>query len=303
MRKYMLILLAVLAFSIPSIAQNGNTSAVLQGARYVKLANSYIHDGDYNKALQMLSIATAKLQNLTGQESLYWKAAIQEAYGTLFAKMNMLNEAKEHLQSALSAYKKIITMPDGSPYAVKSLIDKLDMPIGNPPPWNSVQISGGAIAGLTNIANYDDSKLKQLPSGLPNSIENISLAGNKFRDFPTELARLPNLQCINLANNKLTNINIDFSSLKKLKWLDVSNNKIKEIGNGISSATSLEYLDLSGNKLKELPIGISNLKSLKILNLKNNRIPFAKIKTLIQSMPTTNIVHDEYVPKEEDIEE
>lgn len=293
MKKIIMLLSAILFLSSAISAQSDR---IAQGARYVKLANSYIHNRDFGKAFEILRKAENELKNIDSRDALYWKAAVSEAYGISFSNMNMKDEAKKYLEEALAIYSKIIKMPGGSPDAIEIIMSNLEVALLEV--QSKDYQKGNPVAGMTNLANFDNSKLRQLPNNLPSDMENISLAENKFREFPSELMKFSNLKYVNLSKNNISGVNVGFGSLKKLKWLDLSDNKIKELGDGISEATSLEYLNLSDNRLKEVPIGLIKLKSLKILNLKGNRIPFAKIKTLIQSMPSTNILHDEYVPIE-----
>jgi len=81
----------------------------------------------------------------------------------------------------------------------------------------------------------------------------------------------------------------------QLKYLDLSNNKVKNIDGDFADIPNLEYLYLNGMNLKKLPTSIIKLPKLKILDIRGNNIPFSEIKNLIQSMPNTLIIHDNYV--------
>lgn len=262
---------------------------IARASRFVKLAQTFINNGDYGKAFENLENARKIIGNRRSWDARYWLAAIDEAYGTAYKKMNFRDEAKRYLLSALNEYKKLITMKEGSPEAVRILIANLELELNN--------------ISMTNNSNYtlnfDNQKLRTLPSQLPNNLENISLVENRFREFPRDLANYKNLKVINLANNSISDVKFNFADLSKLVWLSLSNNKIKTLDETIGNAKNLEYLDLSNNKLKSLPVSITNLRNLKVLNLKNNKIPFSVIKSLLQAMPGTNIIHDEYIQKGE----
>jgi|GEM_PF-756146 hypothetical protein len=266
---------------------------IARASRFVKLAHTYINNGDYGKALENLERARKLIGNKRSWDARYWLAAIDEAYGTAYKKMKFYDIAQRYLNSALDQYKKLVSMREGSPEALRILIANLETELND--------ISNTNISNTT--LNLDNQKLRTLPSQLPAFLENLSLSGNRFRDFPSELANFKNLKVINLANNSISDVKFDFGSLQQLKWLNLSNNKIKTLDETISKAQNLEYIDLSNNKLKALPVGISNLKNLKVLNLRNNKLPFSAIKNLLQAMPKTNIIHDEYIQKGESVEE
>jgi hypothetical protein len=50
-------------------------------------------------------------------------------------------------------------------------------------------------------------------------------------------------------------------------------------------------------------VGLTELKGLKVLKMTDNNIPFSMIKNLIQSMPNTLIIHDNYVKEATEEEE
>lgn len=262
------------------------TDNIPRASRFVKLAQTYINNGDYGKAFENLEKARKIIGNRRSWDAQYWLAAIDEAYGTAYKKMNFSNEARRYLTSALNTYNRLISMPEGSPDAVRILISNIENELSN---INS--------ATGSSVLNFDNQKLRQLPANLPSNLQNISLVQNRLRSFPTEFTNYKNLQVINLSKNILTDVKFDFSNLKYLKYLDLSDNKIKSLDENIANATSLEYLNLSNNKLKNIPMSLTKLKNLKVLNLKGNKLQFSTIKTLIQSMPYTNILHDEYIQK------
>jgi Leucine-rich repeat (LRR) protein len=84
--------------------------------------------------------------------------------------------------------------------------------------------------------------------------------------------------------------------------LDLSNNKLKQLEGDIpQNMPRLEYLLLQNNSLKELQLSISNMNNLKVLNISGNKIPFSTIKSIIQALPHTLVIHDNYIREEEAI--
>ncbi len=271
-------------------------------SRYVKLAGTYINAENITQALEILKKADNSLVGKTGWDADYWRAATEEAYGMAFLKMKMPQEAKLHFEKALGEYKRLISMRNGSPEAVAELQSAIEY-LEN---QNDYSMKSSAVAGIaqgSDVSNFDNMKLRDLPAALPQNTINLSLANNKFRDFPAGLSRLNSLKYLNLTANRISDARIDYSAMKNLVWLSLSDNRIKSLPAGISAMKNLEYLDLSQNRLKEIPADLTELKSLKVLNLSGNKIPFAAIKNLLQSMPNTNILHDEYIRQEEELPE
>lgn len=265
---------------------------VSQASRFVKLAQSYTNNGDYGKAFENLERAERLIGKNRNWEAQYWSAAIDEAYGVIYKKMNITDKASEHLKLALRKYQQLISMPGGSQDAVKILIANLENELSELP----------LISNNSVVLNFDNQKLRDLPANLPQQVENISVSSNRLRNFPQGISNFKQLKVLNLSNNSISEVKFDFGSIRQLRWLDLSNNKIKSLDESIGKASNLEYLDLSNNKLKTIPMSITNLKNLKVLNLKNNKLAFSSIKTILQSLPNTNVLHDEYLQKGEETE-
>ncbi len=294
MKKYIWHFVLLVLFSMSAISSDFDLAI-----RNIKLANSYRESGDYNNAIKYLNIAHKQLDKKSGWEAKYWSYAADEYLGFVYRDMKMQDEAKKYFSRALAGYKALVKQKDGSPIPVENLLAE------------SEKISS-IIAGLGNsksnskILNFDKMKLKSLPNDINSDVENLSMADNKFKEFPAFNDSFNKLTHLNLSSNRIVALDMRIASLKNLVWLNLSNNRIKKIEQGIEMLSKLEVLDLSNNKLKDIPASISSLKNLKVLNLKGNKINFNKIKSLIQAMPKTNILHDEYILKpneEEQIED
>jgi hypothetical protein len=269
MFKYkFIIVIAVFILSASGYAQENNLEL---GVRYLKLGNSYLYSKNYDLAEKYL----LKGQNIVKGKNKYWEAVSYEYMGYFY--LNAKNDkpkAMEFLNKAQLLYKEIVDQKDGSPVAMESLLDLTQFQSNNN--MQSDPVKGQNITNKTGseIMNCDSKKLRELPTDIPSNIKNLSMADNKFRDFPADLTNFSNLEYLNLENNK-----------------------IKELPEDIGNMKNLKYLNLSGNKIKKLPESICSMKNLKMLDLKRNKISFEDISNLIRCLPNTNILFDEYILK------
>lgn len=276
------------------------------GIRYLKLGNSYREAQDFDKAIEFIE----KGRNLVQQKSPYWNAVSKEYYGFFYRDLGrskenneekalFLKEAVSSFKEALNSYRKVIKQRDGSPVAVEALlknIDNLEREI-----QELGAESSSKYGGSSEVLNYDKQKLKQVPPTIPTNVHNLSLAENRFNDFPSQLISFRNLRYLNLSKNRIKSISSGINALNELHYLDLSGNRLKSVPNEIAGLRKLNELNLADNRLKDLPPGICDLKDLKILNLRNNKIPFEKISNIIKCLPNTNIIFDEYILKAEKI--
>ena len=263
----------------------GNTA---EASRFVKLANTYLQNDNFEKADASLNKARELLGKANSWEEQYWSAAIDEAYGNYYMKLNNAEMAKFSFNQALKKYKKLINMKGGSQDALEELLEHSA----------ALENSLNILSGNTKVVSLDNQKLKQIPSFLPQNMESFSCNNCKLREFPNQFTAYKNLKTIILSNNNLKEFQV--SQFPNLTMLDLSNNKIKQIdGDFAQNMPHLEYLLLQNNSLKELPLSITNMKKLKVLNISGNKIPFSIIQSLIQALPNTLIIHDNYILEEE----
>lgn len=300
------IIYVFISLLVCSAVAYSNNSEYNLALRNLKLGNTYREAGNYNTAIKYIEKAQKVLDYASDWESKYWSAAANEYLGYVYRDINMNDEAEGQFEIALAKFNGLIRQADGSPIPlqmVKNSIAGLKELISH-----QSEQSKGTVTEIGNskgVINLDNSKLKTMPAMLPEDLVNLSMVANRLREFPASFSNYPKLRYLNLADNRISKFECDFTSCKDIKWIDLSNNRIKAISPDISKLTKLEYLDLSGNKLKTIPTNIEKLNNLKVLNLKDNKIPFDEIKNLIRNMPNTNILHDEYMRKEnnEEIEQ
>ncbi|KAA0190215.1 hypothetical protein FBUS_03522 [Fasciolopsis buskii] len=150
----------------------------------------------------------------------------------------------------------------------------------------------------------EQSSLNVLPEnlGVMKLLESLNLAGNYFRQIPSELSGLHrSLKYLDLSDNiladgynslpagfgkqlpNLTHLRMKHMGLreiepesmvgfKRLRVLDLSENKITSIPDEMNELPELYSLDLSKNRLTELPISVCQLKQLADLNCRRNKI-------------------------------
>ncbi len=117
--------------------------------------------------------------------------------------------------------------------------------------------------------DLSNNRLSELPNDFEaDSLLEIFLGANEFRDFPIELTRIKNIcRVISIGSNSIQTLPVEIKNLKRLQNFVLDNNQIAELPKEIGKMTDLESLSLRGNKLLKLPDEIKNLKHLKILNL------------------------------------
>ncbi len=271
------------------------------GVRYLKLANTYREANEMNKSEEFLNKGKSLVSIGNKWENKYWTAVADEYYAYLYLDLSksqndksnkeyFLNLAIEHLNKAKNEYQKLISLKDGSQEALNEIVAN----INNLDKIFPDNITRNSRINSDNILNYDRLKLKELPVGLSEDVENLTLSENKFREFPPGLSRFKKLEYLNLSDNSIRSISPDIEQLTNLKWLDLSNNRLTQIPENLCNLQKLEELNLMNNKFKKLPSCICQMQNLKIINLKNNSLPYQEIANLIKCLPNANIYLDEY---------
>jgi len=303
MKKLLTLLVLLVIASAPQLHANE------LGKRYIKLGNTYRESGNYEKAEEYLTQGMKLLKN-----DLYWKSTAHEFMGYMYRDMvtsGNYNDnaeyfealAKENFENALAGFRKAVKQNDGSPSALGAINEQIQRvqstvnDAGRSGKTSSVNYSNA------RIVNYDNSKLKSIPTELPVSLENFSAVNNRIKELSGVFAQYKSLKYINLKKNRITSVDNALAGLKNVRVLNLSTNKLKTIPAGIAELKQLEILDLSKNKLKDIPSSITSLKNLKVLDISGNKIPFSQISTLLKSMPNTNIIFDTYELADDEAED
>ncbi len=264
--------------------------------RNIKLGNSYREAKNYDFAARFINDGMAIVEKRKNFDGKYWTATGYEYLGYLYRDMGMAKEAKKNFERAADKFKEIIKQDDGSQYAMIEVLNGLSRSFENN---KSISQTGSNSLSL----NYSQSKLKELPSGIPDNIQSFILRNNKFTTFPDGLSRLPKLEYLDLSGNRIKSVPESINNLTKLHYLDLSNNRISTLPAVFSGLGELKELNLSGNKLKSLSPAICTLQNLKFLNLKGNKLKFEDVLNIVKCLQNTNIIFDEYQRLDEDQDE
>ncbi|MCU0438232.1 MAG: PDZ domain-containing protein [Raineya sp.] len=146
-----------------------------------------------------------------------------------------------------------------------------------------------------------EEELEKISVGNTENIEELDLAGKKFKQFPKQVLKFKNLKKLDLSANAITSVpeNIgelknleilylsdtdiktlpdEIGELKKLKVLNISQTSIIKLPKGIGNLKNLEEFYLNGCKmLEQLPEGLKNLKKLRLLNMSHTESLFNEV--------------------------
>lgn len=130
--KSFIILLAVIILSSYNLICRGNfvTKSLKQqyltldnGRQFIKLGNTWREANNYELAKYYLDKGYDIIKNNNNE---YWIAVAYEFYGYYYKDIGEYETALQYLYSAYNIYKRIITLPNGSPKAVKKVISDIE---------------------------------------------------------------------------------------------------------------------------------------------------------------------------------
>lgn len=287
-----LILIFVLTFT--AILNAGTTQVLNQGIKYLKLGNTLREAGDFESSKEYLDKAT---KIISKSKDNFWSASADEYFAYYYRDLSKSqnDENKEYFRAMSiakfeSALEKLSKLKRSKS---KSTIDKIIQEIHQ---LKNTEISDYKGLWLKNTYfTYDDKNIKKLPEEISSKVTYLSLARNKFSNFPIEIAKFKSLEYLDLSDNKIKEVPNTIEYLMKLKILKLKSNKLKTLPESISELPNMKYLDISNNSLKSIPDFLAKCKSLEVLDLRKNNIPFEELKKLLQKMPNTQILHEKYV--------
>ncbi len=125
----------------------------------------------------------------------------------------------------------------------------------------------------------------------PEKVYKLSLAGQKFKDFPMEVLLFKNLQVLNLADNKIDSLPPQIKDLKYLQILNLKGNRIREIPPEFAELSNLRYLYLSKNRIIFFPVEFCSLNRLQYLDITFNKLSTYEIDYLKKCLPRTEIIY------------
>jgi len=119
-------------------------------------------------------------------------------------------------------------------------------------------------------------------------LEVLTLAKNKFINFPKALGACRNLKVLILDKNQLTDLS-GIRSLQKLDNLSINDNDLNYFPTDLLELKSLEVLWMNENLMTSIPQGILELKKLQSFSVTNNSIEILPVE--IAQLPELKNIH------------
>ena len=312
------IIIFILFFSIQVFSQKQIKDLNIKnnfelGQRYLKLGNSYREAKDFDKANKYLEKGLSTVQADKSWKGTYWTAVAEEYFGLLYRDLaeqskdlNLKTISENYFKQAIDEYKKILNRPETSPEPIEMLLNqKTNLEKHLHPSKNKEfkEKTPNSDNILNKAINLENQKLKNLPEALPDEMQSLSIAWNKLQEFPSNLTNYKDLTYLDISHNSLKLLGENISDMQNIQYLDLSFNQLQSLPAGLPNLSNLKFLNLENNRLKKLPADLCEMKSLKILKLKKNKLSLNEIMLLIKCLPNTMISFDEYIPKQEEVEE
>jgi hypothetical protein len=157
------------------------------------------------------------------------------------------------------------------------------------------QLRSGALAGTRRLDLACG--LTEWPAeifDLADTLEVLNLSGNRLRDLPHQLPRLPKLQVLFASDNDFTTLPevlgdcpqlqvVGFKANRieqvppaalpaALRWLILTDNAVSSLPSTLGQRPALQKLMLAGNQLRSLPDSLQTAHRLELLRLSANRL-------------------------------
>ncbi|XP_078603029.1 leucine-rich repeat-containing protein 58-like isoform X2 [Branchiostoma floridae x Branchiostoma japonicum] len=104
------------------------------------------------------------------------------------------------------------------------------------------------------------------------SLEVLNLSGNRFTEFPGQIAGMSGLRVLYLGANRLQTVPSEIKHMSRLEVLYLGGNQISSLPVEVGCLSSLQSLVLCDNRLESIPPQLARLRNLRSLSLHDNRI-------------------------------
>ena len=125
----------------------------------------------------------------------------------------------------------------------------------------------------------------------PREVYKLTLSGQKLKEIPTAVYRLPNLQVLDLSDNKLKELPGRIADLEHLEVLLLTGNKLRVLPDEIKELDNLGELYLRSNRLVEIPAWVGGLSLLRKLDISYNQLLLEDIHALQARLPRCEILY------------
>ncbi|MEO1486012.1 MAG: leucine-rich repeat domain-containing protein [Bacteroidota bacterium] len=123
--------------------------------------------------------------------------------------------------------------------------------------------------------NFSQNQLSELPEEIgriSETLETLSITGNKFTTIPSGVFELENLQNLLLTSNEIESIPKEIINLTNLEFLDIGDNKISSLPDQIADLTKLDTFLAYKNRLTDIPNWFVYLSSLTSVSFTQNKL-------------------------------
>ncbi len=261
-----ILILLIVAVVLPLFSQKDNLEL---GIRYLKLGNTYREAKLFDKAGHYINEGN---KIAIKQKSVYWQAVSNEYIGYFYRDINMKAEAMKHFLNSLELYAQSVKQNDGSPTAIKAVIQNISTEM------TEIQNeTTSAIAGLVP----NNSSTKNPENEYKNFVYNNLNDANRNPD---------NVYVLDLDDSDLTTVPSSISNFRNLEVLILSNNEITKLPEDLCNLKNLTVLELQNNSLTKLPECIYKMKNLELINLKGNDFSVKQLVDIFRLMPEKKII-------------
>ncbi len=267
-------------------------------------------------------------QAQTKMETAIFEKAVEQAKRLKFEKLDLSNNSLRHLPEQLTKMQSLKTLcvwqnPDldlneiiAKAIKLKNLqtlyldITSVDSDLTNQfNRLNAIEMFGLNFYNAKNIQQFFSQEimgsnkiialdlrecdLSEFPTEIgrfSNSIQELTLSGNKLSELPSEIYRLHGLRTLNLQKNEITVISDEISNLTDLRTLDLSQNQLKHLPTEIGRLTNLTELRIWGNQIETLPKEFERLKKLKKLYLSKSLYEFVRSNLAISDETEIEVI-------------